>query len=143
MIIKVEIEGQTYSVAIQDIHARPVITEVDGQTFEVWPEEEGSAASPTEVLPNPSKPVVGVAPKLSATPATSSSLDLTAPLPGVIISIDVKPGDQVKSGQTLCTLEAMKMKNAICSSRDGIIAQVHISTGDLVKHNQPLFTFQA
>jgi biotin carboxyl carrier protein len=61
----------------------------------------------------------------------------------VIVSIDVQPGETVKSGQQVCTLEAMKMKNTIRSDRDGVIAQVNVNVGDLVKHNQPLFTFQA
>ncbi|MFZ3151728.1 MAG: biotin/lipoyl-containing protein [Anaerolineaceae bacterium] len=143
MIIKVEIDGQTYAVAIQDIHARPVIAEVDGQTFQVWPEEENSPANTAPGATIQTAPVKQAPIKNTQPPAASSSLDLTAPLPGVIVMIDVKAGDTVKTGQTLCTLEAMKMKNAIRSNRDGVIAQVHISTGDQVKHNQPLFTFQA
>ena len=61
----------------------------------------------------------------------------------MIVSIDVQAGQTVKSGQQVCTLEAMKMKNAIRSDRDGVIAQVNVNAGDLVKHNQPMFTFQA
>ncbi|MGV8049231.1 MAG: biotin/lipoyl-containing protein [Anaerolineaceae bacterium] len=143
MIIKVEIDGQTYAVVIQDIHARPIIAEVDGQTLRVWPEEENGPASTVPGAAIQTVPVRQTLIKKNQPPAASSSLDLTAPLPGVIITIDVKPGDTVKTGQTLCTLEAMKMKNAIRSNRDGVIAQVHIATGDQVKHNQPLFTFQA
>jgi biotin carboxyl carrier protein len=59
------------------------------------------------------------------------------------VAIDVQAGEAVKSGQQICTLEAMKMKNTIRSDRDGVIAQVNVNAGDLVKHNQPLFTFKA
>ncbi|HCU57729.1 MAG TPA: acetyl-CoA carboxylase biotin carboxyl carrier protein subunit, partial [Anaerolineaceae bacterium] len=67
--------------------------------------------------------------------------DVSAPLPGVIVAILVKPGDKVSRGQELCTLEAMKMKNAIRSSREGTIASVDVAVGDQVSHGQVLMTF--
>jgi len=60
----------------------------------------------------------------------------------VIVAIEVKPGDAVKAGQPLCTLEAMKMKNVIRAGRDGTIAEVHIKVGDQVQHNQLMFTYE-
>ena len=94
-----------------------------------------AATEPTAPAPAPA----------AAAPAASvgSGLTLNAPLPGVIVSIDVLAGQSVKSGEQVCTLEAMKMKNIIRSDRDGVIAQVNVNAGDLVKHTQPLFTFQA
>ena len=126
MIIKVEIEGKVYEVSIKDVHSNPVLAEVDGKFYQVFPETQGPAVIPA-----------------APAPAAGNGLTLNAPLPGVIVSIDVQAGQTVKSGQQVCTLEAMKMKNAIRSDRDGVIAQVNINAGDLVKHNQPLFTFQA
>jgi glutaconyl-CoA/methylmalonyl-CoA decarboxylase subunit gamma len=64
-----------------------------------------------------------------------------APIPGVIISIDVKPGDTVEHGTTLCVLEAMKMKNAIRATRAGKIGAVQINVGETVRHNQVLIEF--
>jgi len=55
--------------------------------------------------------------------------------------VAVKPGDAIKAGQELLTLEAMKMKNAIRSNRDGVIASVLVAVGDHVKHGQPLVEF--
>jgi biotin carboxyl carrier protein len=66
-----------------------------------------------------------------------------APLPGVIVAVLVKPGDQVARGQELCTLEAMKMKNAIKSSREGIIDTIAVNIGDQVNHGQMLMSFKA
>ncbi len=140
MIIKVEIEGKVYNVSIKDIHSNPVLAEVDGKVYQVFPEVQGPAVIPattTQAVPAPT-----TAPAAPAQ-AAGNSLTLNAPLPGVIVSIDVQAGQTVKSGQQVCTLEAMKMKNAIRSDRDGVIAQVNVNAGDLVKHNQPLFTFQA
>ena len=140
MIIKVEIEGKVYSVSIKDVHSNPVLAEVDGKVYQVFPEVQGPAVIPA-VAAQPA-PVPVAAPAAPA-PSAGNGLTLNAPLPGVIVSIDVQAGQTVKSGQQVCTLEAMKMKNAIHSDRDGVIAQVNVNAGDLVKHNQPMFTFQA
>jgi biotin carboxyl carrier protein len=140
MIIKVEIEGKVYNVSIKDVHSNPVLAEVDGKVYQVYPEAQGPALIPTiAAQPAPTPAVAPAAP----TPSAGNGLTLNAPLPGVIVSIDVQAGQVVKSGQQICTLEAMKMKNAIRSDRDGVIAQVNVNAGDLVKHNQALFTFQA
>lgn len=140
MIIKVEIEGKVYNVSIKDVHGNPVLAEVDGKVYQVYPEDQATAVTPvTTAQP---APVPTAAPAAPA-PAAGGGLTLNAPLPGVIVSIDVQAGQAVKSGQQVCTLEAMKMKNAIRSDRDGVIAVLNVNPGDLVKHNQPLFTFQA
>ena len=139
MNINVTIAGKTYSVKIEDLHSRPVIAEVDGQVFEVWPEE--TAAQPVQAQ---SVPAAVFAAKTTAAP-TQTAINLQevrSPLPGVIVAIEVKPGDAVKAGQPLCTLEAMKMKNVIRAGRDGTIAEVHIKTGDQVQHNQLMFTYE-
>jgi biotin carboxyl carrier protein len=66
---------------------------------------------------------------------------VAAPIPGVILSVGVKTGDEVKTGQELCILEAMKMKNTIRAARDGKIASVHVSAGDQVSHGQALMDY--
>lgn len=141
MKMKVVIDGQTYEVDVRDINARPVIAVVDGERFEVWPETESNAPVATAV------PAISVPePAPVNAPAVSSAQSgggksLNAPLPGVIVAIAVKPGDSVTKGQELCTLEAMKMKNAIRSVRDGVIASVKVAVGDQVSHGQVLVTF--
>lgn len=138
MKVNLTIEGKQYQVTLNDLTARPIIAEVDGQTYEVWPEEEQTglptvkSSAPAAVAP------VTVAPA----PAVAGSLTLSAPLPGVIISVEVKEGQTVNSGQELYVLEAMKMKNSIKAARSGKIASIHVNPGDLVKHNQPILTFE-
>jgi biotin carboxyl carrier protein len=58
------------------------------------------------------------------------------------VAILVQPGDKVQKGQGLCTLEAMKMKNAIRSNREGTIASIVVNIGDQVNHGQVLMTFE-
>jgi len=141
MKMKVMIDSQTYLVDIEDIHARPVIAIVEGERFEVWPEEEtlpsgGSVSAPAISMPAAAGPAAP-----AAAPSAAGGKDVPAPLPGVIVAILVKPGDKVTRGQELCTLEAMKMKNAIRSSREGTIASVDVAVGDQVSHGQVLMTF--
>ena len=75
------------------------------------------------------------------TPQRGSGKEVLSPLPGVIIAILVKSGDKVERGQELCTLEAMKMKNAIRSNREGMIASIAVNVSDQVNHGQVLMTF--
>ena len=142
MKIQVKIDEQVFEVEIEDVHARPVIAVVDGEQFEVWPEEVAAEVARSMPVVRGSAPLV--APVVAASAASAgNALTVTAPLPGVIISIDVKAGDVVKHGQSLLTLEAMKMKNAIRSSREGTIAEVHVASGDQVNHGQLLVSFKA
>ena len=141
MKMKVLIDSQTYLVDVEDIHARPVIAIVDGERYEVWPEEEALQANAQTTTPAISAPTADGPAAPAAAPSAASGKDVPAPLPGVIVAILVKPGDKVSRGQELCTLEAMKMKNAIRSSREGTIASVEVAVGDQVSHGQVLMTF--
>jgi glutaconyl-CoA/methylmalonyl-CoA decarboxylase subunit gamma len=149
MKIKVKIDEQLFEVEINDLAARPIVALVDGQCFEVWPEEESSPAS----TPGGMAQVVQSAPAAAAAPApkpvvpappagdVDKAKAVLAPIPGVILTVAVCAGATVKVGQELCVLEAMKMKNAIRSTRAGKIANVYISEGDHVKHGQVLVDF--
>jgi biotin carboxyl carrier protein len=141
MKIHVKIEDTTYEVTVGDLQARPVIASVDGEDFEVWPEEmsiptESSPSSaPAQSIPIPpmQKPV---------DEANSNTKLVMAPLPGVIIEIMVSEGDPVTYGQELCVLEAMKMKNTIRANREGRIKKIHVTVGDQVQHSALLMEFE-
>ena len=143
MKYSVEIDGQTYQVEVEDPHARPVVALVDGERFDVWPEIVPAGSQTPQAASEISIPVSGlVAPGPTPPTASAGGNEMTAPLPGVIVAILVQPGDAVSRGQELVTLEAMKMKNAIKSHRDGTIASVGVSVGDQVAHGQTLVTFK-
>jgi biotin carboxyl carrier protein len=67
--------------------------------------------------------------------------DIKAPMPGLILSLSVQPGDTVQKGDTVLILEAMKMENVIKSPADGTIKTVRISRGQTVDKNQVLIDF--
>ncbi len=78
------------------------------------------------------------------TPASAVHRDVKAvhaPIPGVIVGIEVEVGQRVEVGQTLCVLEAMKMKNAIRAPRAGQIAAIVVATGEHVKHHDLLMEY--
>ena len=58
-----------------------------------------------------------------------TSKTIMSPMPGLVVSIDVKPGQEVKAGEGVAVVEAMKMQNIIRAERDGVVAKVHVAAG--------------
>jgi len=136
MKLNVRIGEKNYNVEIEDLNARPIVAVVDGERFEVTPEtgEKPHARldSPADAAPKPA---------VIASPASSAKA-LLAPLPGTVIEIFVKPGDEIESGQVLLVIEAMKMKNSIRSTRAGKVSAVLVQATQIVNHKQPLLEFE-
>jgi len=65
-----------------------------------------------------------------------------APMPGIIIDLEVKQGDKVKEGDSILILEAMKMENSIKCPKDGIIKSVHTQKGDAVEKGKLLIELE-
>lgn len=72
----------------------------------------------------------------------SSSGHVNSPMPGSVISVNVKAGDFVKKGQTLLVLEAMKMEHTIKAPTDGIVKNICYRVGDLVQEGAELCQFE-
>ena len=132
----VNIADKSYEVDIQDIHARPIIARVDGQEFEVRPEERIQPESRREI-----KEFKAVEPSKQQSSSSAGSNEMTAPLPGTVIEVFVKAGEQIETGQVILVIEAMKMKNSIRSTRAGKIVDVLVSAGQTVAHKEPLVRF--
>ena len=73
--------------------------------------------------------------------APDTSRLVKSPMPGLIVAVAVAPGQEVKLGQELCVLEAMKMENVLRAERDGIVEEVRITARDTVAADQVLLTF--
>jgi biotin carboxyl carrier protein len=67
---------------------------------------------------------------------------LKAPMPGLLVAIQVSEGQAVQKGQVLIILESMKMQNELKSPRDGIIEKIRVKTGESVEQKQPLLNIQ-
>jgi biotin carboxyl carrier protein len=140
MRLIVKVENQSFEVEVGDIHARPIGATIDGEAFEVWPEDVQLVKSAVQMGQVASVPSVSQPTAVIPAP-TSTAKSVLAPLPGVIVAISVKPGDVVEHGRELCTIEAMKMKNVIRASRAGTIGAVHVTLNQHVKHHDALLEF--
>jgi biotin carboxyl carrier protein len=133
----VKVADISYEVEIEDIYARPVIAHVNGEVFEVNPQDEAKQGLQTETK----EPKLVDVLKQPIGPSRNSN-NLTAPLPGTVTEIFVKVGDTIETGQVVLVIEAMKMKNSIRSTRAGKIADVWVSAGQTVAHKQALVRFE-
>lgn len=74
--------------------------------------------------------------------STKKVNEIKAPMPGLILDINVKVGQEVSENDNILILEAMKMENVITAPRDGIIKSISINKGDAVDKNQLLIEFE-
>ena len=161
--VTVVVNGTLYVVEVGDLMAWPARVLVNGQPYEVtieptWTAETAAPAPRSSeslpAAPPVPAPVTGAeafppapsAPVPSATRTETGKglpgFQVQAPMPGSIVGVHVRQGDAVGVGQELCTLEAMKMRNAIRSSRDGVVASVQVGEGQTVAYGDVLFTFE-
>lgn len=120
---------------------------VEGKTYEVEVEILGSriasvapAAAPAPVASAPvSAPVAAPAPKKAA-PAPAGANDIVCPLAAVVVAVNVKEGQQVKAGDLLVTLEAMKMNTPVNSPADGTVSKICVSAGQSVNEGEVLLS---
>ena len=73
--------------------------------------------------------------------ASTKLNDIKAPMPGLILSIDVKIGDKVQKGDKIMILEAMKMENILKAPGDGVVKSIPVNKGDSVEKNAVLIQF--
>lgn len=110
---EINVNGKVYQVGVKEIDEATYINKTQEVTTEVEPE----------------KIVTG-----------GRGVQITAPMPGVILKIAVNVGDPVKSGQILCLLEAMKMENEIVAPMDGVVSDILVKQGDKIEASAVLIT---
>lgn len=104
---------------------------VNGNTYEVEVAEVGAGVStPVVAAPVTSAPVVAAAPVASG--AVGSTL-LEAPMQGKIVAVKVTAGQEIKEGDVVAVLEAMKMENEIVAPKSGTVVSVGVATGQTVE----------
>lgn len=98
------------------------------------------AAAPVAAAPVAAAPVAAAAPApAAAAPAAVAAGEVVkSPMPGNILKIQVSQGQQVKEGDVLIILEAMKMENEIVAPKTGSVAQIIVTKGQVVETGAPL-----
>jgi biotin carboxyl carrier protein len=138
---RVKVGDRWYSVQVGDLGQSPVEVTVDGETLYV--EVEG--------LPQPTPPatrrgrrpdIATPAPRPRSRAASPADNIIRSPMPGKVIAILVRPGDQVSAGAEICVVEAMKMEQSIRAFRDGVVKAVHVQPMDSVRANDPLIELE-
>lgn len=138
---KITIDGKNYEVTVNETDQNTANVEVNGTSYNVSYEKDkvvaprvahtvaAPAAAPTKVsAPRPA--------------ATGSATSIKSPLPGTITTINAKVGAQVKRGDVLIVMEAMKMENNIMANKDGQIKAIHVTAGQTVAQDDPLIDLE-
>lgn len=145
MKVVVKVGDRVFEVDIENTSARPIVATVEGERFEVWPENRNQlpAGSESSMQPEASQLASATVEKVrtSAASGSLSGKTMTSPLPGIVTEVFVRAGDQVESGRVALVIEAMKMKNSIRTTRAGKISAVLVTAGETVTHKQPLIEF--
>ncbi len=126
--VRVQVDGEVFTVGVEAV---PVVTGV--AATEMTAEETAPAIAPSPAMP-------ARLPKFRKTSEVfgSPGSTIAAPLPGVIKSIGVRPGQRVAADDELLVIEAMKMDNVIRATRAGTIGTIHVAEGRQVAYGEIL-----
>jgi biotin carboxyl carrier protein len=139
--LTISFDGKPYQVEISEVYPGSLEVIVNGISHVVSIDSTSNTKPPQTSIPEavkiqsaPSSPDV-------AQPTTAQTDLVSAPMPGDIIEVAVKPGDKISIGDKLLVLEAMKMKNIIRSPQAGKVTAVEVAAGQSVKFGEPLIRF--
>ena len=133
-----KINGQEYKTTVEEKDGGKAEVTVNGKKYDV------------ELPANAKKATATAAPKAAAAPAagaakaaqTGGGMQVKSPLPGSIIKVLVSVGQAVKKGDTLLTLESMKMENTVAAECDGTVKQVAVQPGQNVMQDDLLVVLE-
>lgn len=130
----VTLNGSKYEVEVERGQATAVYVGAAGcVTPSISMVSSAPAATPAAAQAAP-------AAQVPMTPTPAASEEIMAPMPGAILDVRCQAGKAVKAGDVLFILEAMKMENEICASRDGTITSVCVNKGSTVETGTTLCT---
>jgi glutaconyl-CoA/methylmalonyl-CoA decarboxylase subunit gamma len=151
------VDGREFVVDIDDLAADRFAVQVGERSYEVTlaaDEDLPTAMISPQIAPvlaertpaggalTPrSRPAVAAGAPVRAAPGGGADV-LKAPMPGLILAVNVAAGARVERGQDVAVLEAMKMQNTIRSPRAGTVAEVFVAAGQSVGHGEPLLRFE-
>lgn len=126
---RIKINEKEYMVEMEELGVAPGAGPISAPT---------AAPVAAAVAAAPAAPVAAPAPV--AVVPTGEGLTMDSPMPGNILDIRVKVGEQVKENQVIVILEAMKMENEIVAPKDGVITALYVTKGSPIDVGAPIFT---
>ncbi len=131
MKLKITVHGVAYEVDVEVLDAEQDFLQASPLPAVSAP----ASAAPMAAPATPPRPMPATAP--------GAGVDgVLSPIAGTVLQIKCKPGDEVKNGQELVVIEAMKMETAIAASRDGKVKAVPVAAGDSVRESELLVEFE-
>ncbi|MDR2470233.1 MAG: ATP-binding cassette domain-containing protein, partial [Tannerella sp.] len=124
---KYTINGSIYNVTVHKVENTTAEVEVNGTPYKVLMDRP--AKKQVVTIKRPAQALT--APVVARPASTSAAGVVRSPLPGVILSVDCHVGDEVKKGQKLLVLEAMKMENTISAESAGKVVEIKVGKGDI------------
>ena len=138
---KFTIAGQPYDTTVNEIEPNVCEVTVNGTVFQVEIEKQETVKKKPVVAPRPAATATGAAvsaSKPAAAPASAGTTVVKSPLPGSIVKVMVQAGQDIKKGDTLLTMESMKMENVIASEVTGKVKSVLVQPGQNVMQDDKL-----
>ena len=136
---KITIDENNFDVTVNVTDHDKATVEVNGISYEVSYESKNTVATTAPRKPAAIPTSTTYKSSAQSTSATSNKTTyIKAPLPGTISAISVKVGSQVKRGDCLLVMEAMKMENNIVASVDDQVKAIHVTAGQSVSQDDPL-----
>ena len=138
---KFTIAGQPYDTTVNEIEPNVCEVTVNGTVFQVEIEKQETVKKKPVVAPRPAATATGAAvsaSKPAAAPASAGTTVVKSPLPGSIVKVMVQAGQDIKKGDTLLTMESMKMENVIASEATGKVKSVLVQPGQNVMQDDKL-----
>lgn len=133
MKLKINLEGKLYEVDVEAFEPDPVVN---------YP--AGYVPPMTTTLRVPAGPAI--VPQAAAPPSPSGPVDeakvCRSPIAGIVTQVPSSVGQEIKEGESLMVLEAMKMETNITAPVSGKIAKIHVKAGDSVQGGQVLVEFE-
>lgn len=140
-----KINGAEYKCAVEEIEAGKTNVTVNGNVYTVETEAPAAPAPKPAPAPKAEEPKAAPAPAAAPAPkvevpkaAPAAGVQVKSPLPGSIIKVLVSEGQAVKKGDTLLTLESMKMENPVLAEQDGTVKQIAVTPGQNVMQDDLL-----
>ncbi|CAH8292100.1 biotin-dependent enzyme [Mariniflexile fucanivorans] len=133
-----KINENSYGVKIVSHEDNTIELEVNGTSYSVKMKEEVKKIKTPTLVRKPSSATVE---PIKINPS-SSIAKIIAPIPGIILSINVKIGDTIKVGDVLLVLEAMKMENSIASEKSGTVTAINVKVGQQVLQSEVMIELE-